>query len=205
MLKLPTVTAALALVLAYAPVSQAVTFNVNRTIGDGGVTGTIDTDGTLGVLSTANITDWNLTLDDSFGTFNLLGPVSGPNSQLLIIGNSFSATATDLLFNFVSGNSDLVLFQNPGIGSSMNAWCFANSVCGGGSGPHETVIGALFDNKQISPLSGLQSVATTVGAQAVPEPSSSLGLMLGTVGVASILKRKLKSAKSIEKELEKVS
>lgn len=41
--------------------------------------------------------------------------------------------------------------------------------------------------------------------QPVPEPSSTLGLFaLGTLGAASTLKRKLKSSKSSERELEKV-
>jgi hypothetical protein len=202
MSKLSTVTAALSLVLAYAPVSQAVTFNVNRSIGAGGVTGTIDTDGTLGVLSTANFTNWNLTLNDSVGTFNLLGPLSGSNSQLLVSGSSFSATATDLLFDFSGGG--FALFQNPGIGSGLNFWCLESSNCSGLGNPGESVA-LSYSLTQNSARSGIQSIATTAGAQSVPEPSSSLGMLVGTVGAASILKRKLKPAKSIEKELEKVS
>jgi hypothetical protein len=45
-----------------------------------------------------------------------------------------------------------------------------------------------------------------VSAVGVPEPTSVLGLLaLGTLGAASILQRKLKQSKSVEKELEKVS
>ncbi|MDJ0558138.1 MAG: PEP-CTERM sorting domain-containing protein, partial [Microcystis sp. M53599_WE4] len=42
-------------------------------------------------------------------------------------------------------------------------------------------------------------------ANAVPEPSSILGLLaLGTLGAASTLKRKLKPSKSTEKETTKI-
>ena len=42
--------------------AQAITYNVNRTIGAGTVTGFVETDGTIGILATGNITDWVLTL-----------------------------------------------------------------------------------------------------------------------------------------------
>ena len=35
-----------------------ITYNVNHTIGTGSIVGSIETDGTLGVLSTTNILDW---------------------------------------------------------------------------------------------------------------------------------------------------
>jgi len=58
---------ALALALAVgAPAigSASVIFNVNQTIGAGGVTGTITTDGTLGALGSTNLLGWSLTLND---------------------------------------------------------------------------------------------------------------------------------------------
>ena len=39
-----------------------ITYNVNQTIGAGSVVGTVETDGTLGVLGTANFIAWNLAL-----------------------------------------------------------------------------------------------------------------------------------------------
>ncbi len=49
------------------------------------------------------------------------------------------------------------------------------------------------------------AILTRKTPTSVPEPSSTLGfLALGTLGASSTLKRKLKTSKSSEKELEKV-
>ncbi|WP_309736460.1 PEP-CTERM sorting domain-containing protein [Chamaesiphon sp. OTE_75_metabat_556] len=189
---LSTVTTALSLVVLSASVGQAATFNLNRSIGSGSVTGTIDTDDTIGTLSQSNITNWNLLLNDGTGTFNLLGPLSGANSQLRIDGNSFSATATDLLFDFVSSNSDFVLFQNPNIGSGQNFWCIENAACSG-AGTGEAV-GLTIANTVASSQSGLTSIATiTGGSQAVPEPFTIIGTAVG--GTAALrMRKKLKNS-----------
>ena len=50
------------MLLASVTADASIVYNLNRTIGAGTVTGFIETDGTIGVLSTANITDWILTL-----------------------------------------------------------------------------------------------------------------------------------------------
>lgn len=184
---LSTFTTALSLVVLSASVGQAATFNVSRSIGIGGVTGTIDTDNTIGTLSQSNITNWNLLLNDGTGTFNLLGPLSGANSQLLIQNSSFSATTTDLLFNF--SGSGLVLFQNPIIGSGINFWCIKVDVCGG-SGTGESL--RITSGNLISSQSGLTSIATRAGAQAVPEPFTIIGTLVG--GTAALrMKKKLKA------------
>jgi hypothetical protein len=187
---LSTVTTALSLVVLSASVGQAATFNVSRSIGSGGVTGTIDTDNTIGTLSKSNITNWNLLLNDGTGTFNLLGPLSGANSQLLIQGNSFSATATDLLFNFDSLNRDVVLFQNPNTGSGQNFWCIKIKVCGGPDTGESVAL--TFANLQNSSRSGLTSIATSAGSQAVPEPFTIIGTIVGGT-TALRMRKKLKS------------
>jgi hypothetical protein len=55
-------------------------YNVGQTVGSGTVTGSITTDGTIGVLSSNNILDWNLVVNDGTNTVNLFGPLSGSNS-----------------------------------------------------------------------------------------------------------------------------
>src|SRR5450755_221698 len=75
-----------------------------------GVTGTIQTDGTLGILNTGNITDWNLLLSDGTNTFDLTGSLSGNDSVVLIQGTDTSATATQLLYNF-DRSVGFLLFQ----------------------------------------------------------------------------------------------
>ena len=59
---LGAVCAGVVMLLASVTADASIVYNLNRTIGAGTVTGFIETDGTIGVLSTANITDWILTL-----------------------------------------------------------------------------------------------------------------------------------------------
>ncbi len=106
---------ALVLLSAVLAVAGPITYTLNNAVGAGNISGSIQTDGTIGVLGDANLLDWNLLLDDGVGTFNLLGPLSGNNSGVDISGSDLSATATQLLFNF--SGSGFALFQNPSIGS----------------------------------------------------------------------------------------
>ncbi len=99
-------------------------YSVNRSIGVGGVSGYIETDGTIGILAANNVKDWQLTLVDDLDTFTLIGPDSGANSELFILGAAFSASATDLLFDFSGDSAQHVLFQNPNLGSEDSYWCF---------------------------------------------------------------------------------
>jgi hypothetical protein len=85
-------------------------FDINLSPNSGSITGTIETDGTLGTLGLANVLEYSLILDDGIDMF-LINPA---NSTLYIGGShgpsQLSATATELLFNF-SGTTSNVLFQ----------------------------------------------------------------------------------------------
>ncbi len=105
--------------------SASVIFNVNETIGAGGVTGTITTDGTLGALAPVNLVDWKLTLNDGTATFLLTAATSEVGFAL---GTALSETATQLLFDTTNGG--IVLFQNPFIGSGQLWWCLGNPTGG---------------------------------------------------------------------------
>ncbi len=113
---------ALALAAGVPDVSSgSVIFNVNETIGAGGVTGTITTDSTLGALARVNLIDWNLTLNDGAATFLL----TAANSEVgFALGAALSETATQLLFDTTNGG--IVLFQNPFVGSGQDWWCLGN-------------------------------------------------------------------------------
>src|SRR5208282_5927204 len=87
-------------VVTYAPAN--ITYNVNLTFGSAGsMVGTITTDGTIGVLSAANIVSWNLTLADSPTNSTVLTPSnsafgSGNYNTGGQPNNDFSATSTTL-------------------------------------------------------------------------------------------------------------
>ncbi|NKB58712.1 MAG: PEP-CTERM sorting domain-containing protein [Alphaproteobacteria bacterium] len=172
-----------------ATTAQAILYNVDQTIGIGGVTGTISTDGTIGILGNGNISDWNLVLDDGVSTFNLLGDGSGgDNSNVLVIGGNFSATATDLLFNF--DGAGFALFQNPDTGSGINFWClegtFACDVT-----PNTQSVGL-----QAATLVAAQAGIVTIGSVgrniAVSEPGTLALLSVGLLGmgIARVRRRK---------------
>jgi hypothetical protein len=180
--------------LAWSGSANATTYNVNQMFGGGGVAGTIDTDGTLGVIGTGNVTGWSLNLTDLSGSFLLTG---GVNSQVLISGSAFTATATNLLFNFSAG-SGLALFQNPGIGSGINFWCLDNGGCINSFVPGQTVRLTSGAGQQVGALfSGNVTIGTVGQVAAVPIPAALPLLVsaLGALGVAA-RRRSRKSAKA---------
>ena len=105
-----------------ASVVLPIVYQVNRVIADGTVTGFIETDGTMGVLSAANITNWELTLTapNLFG-----GPVDtidfASQTQTFLQGAGTTATSTSLLFdmNDLSAGDSVFVLQ----GGSFNFWC----------------------------------------------------------------------------------
>jgi hypothetical protein len=158
--------------------AASITYDVNLTVGGGGVTGYIVTDGIIG--ANPNIIDWNLLLNDGTNTFDLLGPLSGPNSPPDTLGynsTGLTASATELLFSFSGAG---VLFWNY---ASSDFLCFGPLNCLDGtiSGNGEELVVGNFANLQLTNLSGTQVIAGAPTGPSTPEPSTFALLGLGIV------------------------
>jgi len=194
MIRRLSLTGSLAVLILTASTAYAtpITYNVNQTIGLGGVVGTITTDGTIGSLANANILDWTLTISDgtAVGPLTLRGPLSGQNSAVQIFGSSFTASLTNLFFNFSNTTHDTVQFQNPNLGSGMNVWCLEGALDGCiGNNSSQTVERLDFAAKVSVAQSGVQSIAAAQTA-AVPEPTTLL--LVGSGAAVGAARRRLK-------------
>jgi hypothetical protein len=110
----------------FAEIKQNIVYNVTRRVGNGTISGFIETDGTTGPISDANIVSWELTLTSP----NLAGgpseTISSDNQiQTIISSNVTTATATGLFFD-ISGASGDGLFLTQG--ASQNYWCIETAL-----------------------------------------------------------------------------
>jgi hypothetical protein len=175
MKKLPIPILALTVLLALTTGAQAapITYNVDLIVGDGSATGSITTNGSLGILSNGAIIDWDLLLDDGITTFTLDGT---SNSERSIVGTGLVATSSELTFNF--SGAGFVLFQNPSTGSGINYLCFAGVGCGG---PASAInLATSIQRSDTTPMSGVQTIGVTA---TTPEPASLVLLSMGLVAV----------------------
>jgi hypothetical protein len=110
----------------FAEVKQNVVYSVNRRVGNGTISGFIETDGTTGPISDANIVSWELTLTSP----NLAGgpseTISSDNQiQTVLSGTVTTATATGLYFDISGGSGDGAFLMQ---GGSQNYWCIETSL-----------------------------------------------------------------------------
>jgi hypothetical protein len=146
--------------------STNITYQVNLDIGAGSVSGSIVTDGKIGVLGQADIVAYNLVLSDPAGgttTVNLSCCNFFPFQ-----GSDLSATATQLLFNFSGTDGGVIDFATA---SDAYDVCFSTS--GGAFGPSSFCEGAgetltytsgpvpIIQNFEFTSLAGTQVIGTT--------------------------------------------
>jgi len=179
--------AALALALIWsvsATTNASIIYTVNRTVGQGSVAGFIETDGTLGVLTSGNITNWEITLSAP----NLKGGSPdvinfATQTQTNLGGTATTATATQLLFDFTLAGTNFFLLT----GGSGNFWCLETANCtGDGPGEHIGLNSLTF-------ITSAQSATFTPGnlvfaeVSAVPVPAAVWlfgSSLMGLVGMA---------------------
>lgn len=199
-MKLATFCATACLLLLSAGDAAAnITYVANRAVGDGTLDLSITTDGTLGLLTSANILDWSLDLDDGVTAITLEGPSGLNNSIARVFGDRLTATASDLLFDF-----DFVFEFDPasftiqifpgvaGIGAVDPYWCVAASF-------------ACFDQQEESFSSDGTSVELShhtglfvVGSvnTAVPEPAAWALAITGFAAAGIALRRHARTAQA---------
>jgi hypothetical protein len=167
-------TIALAALLFAVAVSKAdIQYNVDQTIGSATVVGFIDTSRDTGILFLKNeIVDWNLTLTDGADSWDLLGPLSGNNSELYLLGFDLRATPTELLFNF--SHPGIFLLQtktNPFSGSTY--YCDDSTFdIAGACVPGESIVPGTYPGPGFanSPRSGVEVIGTVGTTSSIPEP-----------------------------------
>jgi len=172
-----------------------ITYTLDMAVGPGSVMGTITTDGTIGTLSAADILDWNLILNDGTDpSVTLSGPLSGNNSDYLLIGTDLTANATQLLYNF-SGTevTSILLFETSALGLSGPFLCYNNSsgtyACTGITGLSSVSLDTIGGGAHtVFTASTGDDVIGNVAA--APEPNSFALLLAGIGLVLGMRKRK---------------
>ena len=180
------VAVALASAAIAAPSAQAATYIGNRAVGDGSVNFSITTDGTVGVLGSANILSYIIELTNLDGTFTL----TESNSARSIAGGSLSATANDLLFDFGGATGTYALFQAPTIGSGDTFYCLQVSGCFDPTGtPGEAVEATNDFSFPYVARQGVQVIGSVATPGAVPEPATWAMMLLGFGAVGAALRQ----------------
>src|SRR5271168_93810 len=146
-----------------------ITYQVDQTgIGPDSVTGTIETDGAIGVVAFSDILDWDLQLFNGTTTHNLFGPLSGNNSNLQLLGNALTGSATQLLFDFSALAGEVLISAN---GTGLPYWQL--------DAPSSVqAVAALTLSDE--PESGTQVIGTV---NSTPEPSTYGLVLIGLLGL----------------------
>lgn len=179
-----------ALALAASAADAATTnYSVNQAIGLGSVVGTIQTNGNLGVLSQSDVTGFNLLVSGPGASVEL----TDANSIFIDSGANFSATASDLLFDY-DGAAGYLLFQFESFGTGMKYYCNA-SVAGtcfqGASAIPESFDGA---SAQVEARIGTRVIASVA---MVPEPAGWALMLAGFGIVGTALRRRLRATPAV--------
>jgi hypothetical protein len=171
-LKRPVLACALLVAVGMVRSASAspITYNLNLAIGSGSVTGSIRTDGTVGILATENLLDWTILVNDGSTSSTF---IPGNTSAYQVNNYQLLASPTQLTFNF--GGQGFLFFQ------SGLSWLCLDGVTGSCTGHASAAVVNEGGPWQVTAERGV----VVVGAAAVPEPSTWLLLGTGVAGLAA--------------------
>jgi hypothetical protein len=155
------------------------------------VTGTITTDGTLGVLQSSDIVSYNLQLNDNLRPAYDVDLTPANSGIVADIGNGLSASATRLSFDFSdAGAVFLIQGTTHGFYSGFQYLCFQATTgpCVAG----ETIVPDYYavDGVSATGLSG------TLPLSGVPEPATWALMLLGFTGLGFATYRRARQTTS---------
>ena len=179
----------LCLTLWAANANAAFIYHIDRSIGDGTVTGFIQTDGTQGTLTKGNIEYWEITLtlanlnpEGDSETFNF------DNGDTILRGTAVSADSTGLWYDFeqeppTSAGNYLLLMSN----ATGNFWCLETIFCSPGDNLSEQI--GVYTGSGIDILAWEARSGQIEFATVIPVPAAvwlfASGL-LGLIGVSRL-------------------
>ena len=193
------------LALAATGANASIIYYVDRTIGDGTVTGFIQTNGTIDdVLTVDNIEDWTLTLTapnlngtkidgvvtDTITRYTCdeMGLNCLETGDTSLVGTAVTATSTQLLFDF-GADEDSLLFL---AGASNNFWCLETQFCTGDGINFAEQIGRNDNGQSVAQLVEYDNTTTIVFANAavIPVPAAVWLFGSGLLGLIGFARRK---------------
>jgi len=121
-----------ALVAASAARAGDVTYTVDQKVGDGSITGTITTNGTMGKLNYIEIDSFSFGVSDDNNSMSTIssgkeGKTPAVN-EIQIGGSDLTASASALTFNFSGTDNGYLAFENTLPNGAIEIICWGNGV-----------------------------------------------------------------------------